>query len=577
MAEPVDLARMTAELHALRDETIAAAEAAPDSAALEAMELDVLGKKGRLTAVLRGIGALPAEDRPKVGAIANEVRIAVEGAIATAARTLGSKELDARLAAERLDVTTPGRPIRRGSLHPINETIGAIAEVFGQFGFVAYEGPEVEDDTTNFRMLNIPPDHPARDLWDTLYVDLPDHLLRTHTSPGQIRVMHQERPPIRALLPGRCFRYEAVDASHASEFFQVEGLMVDEGTTMADLKGLLDQFAHAMFGADRATRFRPGYYPFTEPRVAFDILCVICDGAECPACSKTGWMTILGAGMVHPVVLALRRHRSGALPGLRVRDGRGADRESPPRGPRPPRLFLATTCASWGEFAMTQCPLRWLVEFVDVELDPEALAERLTLLGMEVKTIERWGDDWQQVVVGELLDRRQAPACRPPVADHRHPGRRDGAAGDRVRRDQHRAGAADPGRAAGGRPARRPAHRARREDGRGQQRDAVLRRGAPPDRRRRRHPDPARGHAAGRPARRHLWRHRPGRGRQAQSRRRALHPGPGARGLRRHWRAGPLGGAASPGDAGASTAERLAVEVDDAGAARGSSVAGSTA
>ena len=303
MAEPVDLARMTAELHALRDETLAAAQAATDTATLEAMELDVLGKKGLLTAVLRGIGGLPAEDRPKVGAIANEVRIAVEGALAAATQTLGSKELDARLAAERVDVTTPGRPIRRGSLHPINETIGAIAEVFGQFGFVVYEGPEVEDDTTNFRMLNIPPDHPARDLWDTLYVDLPEHLLRTHTSPGQIRVMHQERPPIRALLPGRCFRYEAVDASHASEFFQVEGLMVDEGTTMADLKGLLDQFAHAMFGADRATRFRPGYYPFTEPSVAFDILCVICDGAKCPACSRTGWMTILGAGMVHPVVL----------------------------------------------------------------------------------------------------------------------------------------------------------------------------------------------------------------------------------------------------------------------------------
>ena len=303
MAEPVDLARMTAELHALRDETLAAARAATDTAALEAMELEVLGKKGRLTAVLRGIGGLPAEDRPKVGAIANEVRIAVEGALAAAAQTLGSKELDARLAAERVDVTTPGRPIRRGSLHPINETIGAIAEVFYQFGFVVYEGPEVEDDTTNFRMLNIPPDHPARDLGDTLYVDLPEHLLRTHTSPGQIRVMHQERPPIRALLPGRCFRYEAVDASHASEFFQVEGLMVDEGTTMADLKGLLDQFAHAMFGADRATRFRPGYYPFTEPSVAFDILCVICDGAKCPACSRTGWMTILGAGMVHPVVL----------------------------------------------------------------------------------------------------------------------------------------------------------------------------------------------------------------------------------------------------------------------------------
>ena len=175
--------------------------------------------------------------------------------------------------------------------------------MFAQFGFVVYEGPEIEDDVTNFQMLNIPPDHPARDLWDTLYLDVEGRLLRTHTSPGQIRVMHQEQPPIRALLPGRCFRYEAVDASHASEFFQVEGLMIDEGTSMADLKGLLDQFAHAMFGEGRATRFRPGYYPFTEPSVAFDILCVICDGAKCPACSRTGWMTILGAGMVHPVVL----------------------------------------------------------------------------------------------------------------------------------------------------------------------------------------------------------------------------------------------------------------------------------
>ena len=303
MPEPVDLARMTADLHALRDETVAAAAAAPDTAALDALDLDVLGKKGRLTASLRSIGSLPAEDRPKVGAVVNEVRGAVEAAIAAARAELGSSELAARLRAETIDMTTPGRPIRRGSLHPINETIRAIAEVFHQFGFVVYEGPEVEDDTTNFRMLNIPPDHPARDLWDTLYVDLPEHLLRTHTSPGQIRVMHQEQPPIRALLPGRCFRYEAVDASHASEFFQVEGLMVDEGTTMADLKGLLDQFAHAMFGADRATRFRPGYYPFTEPSVAFDILCVICDGAKCPACSRTGWMTILGAGMVHPVVL----------------------------------------------------------------------------------------------------------------------------------------------------------------------------------------------------------------------------------------------------------------------------------
>jgi len=299
----MDLAQLTSDLEALRARATATAAAAPDTVALDALELDVLGKKGELTAILRGIGALPAEDRPKVGAIANDVRVAVEGALSGSRTRLASSELATRLSGEALDVTTPGRPVRRGSLHPIMETAREIADVFAQFGFVVYEGPEVEDDVTNFQMLNIPPDHPARDLWDTLYLDMDGRLLRTHTSPGQIRVMHQEKPPIRALLPGRCFRYEAVDASHASEFFQVEGLMVDEGTSMADLKGLLDQFAHAMFGEGRATRFRPGYYPFTEPSVAFDILCVICNGEKCPACSRTGWMTILGAGMVHPVVL----------------------------------------------------------------------------------------------------------------------------------------------------------------------------------------------------------------------------------------------------------------------------------
>ncbi len=299
----MDLAQLTSDLQSLRATATAAASAAPDTAALDALDVEVLGKKGGITAILRSIGGLPPADRPRLGAVGNEVRAAVEGAIAEARARLSRSELAARLAAESVDVTTPGRPVRRGSLHPIMETAREIADVFAQFGFVVYEGPEVEDDVTNFQMLNIPPDHPARDLWDTLYLDMEGRLLRTHTSPGQIRVMHQEGPPIRALLPGRCFRYEAVDASHASEFFQVEGLMVDEGTSMADLKGLLDQFAHAMFGAERPTRFRPGYYPFTEPSVAFDILCVICNGEKCPACSRTGWMTILGAGMVHPTVL----------------------------------------------------------------------------------------------------------------------------------------------------------------------------------------------------------------------------------------------------------------------------------
>jgi phenylalanyl-tRNA synthetase alpha chain len=299
----VDLSDLTRDLEALRDEALAAIAAAPDVAALEALELDVLGKKGGLTTILRGIGALPADDRPLVGAVANVVRAAIEAALTERGTALRGSALAERLAAETLDVTTPGRPIRRGSLHPSIESMDQIAEIFGRFGFVVHESPEIEDDLTNFQMLNIPPDHPARDLWDTLYVDVEGHLLRTHTSPGQIHVMRAMKPPIRALLPGRCFRYEAIDASHASEFFQVEGVMIDEGTTMGDLRGLLDQFARAMYGADKRTRFRPGYYPFTEPSVAFDVECLVCGGSGCPACGRTGWMTILGAGMVHPVVL----------------------------------------------------------------------------------------------------------------------------------------------------------------------------------------------------------------------------------------------------------------------------------
>ena len=299
----MDLADLTRDLEALRDDVLAAAASTADVPALDALELDVLGKKGRLTTVLRGIGALPAEDRPRVGAVANSVRGAIETALAERGTVLRGSALTERLAAETIDVTLPGRPIRRGSLHPSNESMEQIAQIFGQFGFVVYESPEIEDDLTNFQMLNIPPDHPARDLWDTLYVDVEGQLLRTHTSPGQIRVMQSTTPPIRALLPGRCYRYEAIDASHATEFFQVEGLMVDEGTTLGDLKGLLEQFAKAMYGADKKTRFRPGYYPFTEPSVAFDVECLVCGGSGCPACGRSGWMTILGAGMVHPVVL----------------------------------------------------------------------------------------------------------------------------------------------------------------------------------------------------------------------------------------------------------------------------------
>ena len=301
----MDLESFSAQLDDLRGRALGAVADADDPAELDEVESSYLGRKGELRTLLGGIGKLPAEDRPKVGALANPVREELEREVAERRSRLNDIALEVRLARERTDVTLPGRPLPRGSLHPLMETQREIARIFGQFGFVVYESPEVETDELNFQLLNIPEDHPARDLWDTLYVAGTDrrYLLRTHTSPGQIRLMRESPPPIRAILPGRCYRYEAVDASHGFEFFQVEGLMIDEGTSMATLRALLDEFARAMFGADTRTRFRPGYYPFTEPSVAFDINCLICGGVGCAACRKTGWLTILGAGMVHPVVL----------------------------------------------------------------------------------------------------------------------------------------------------------------------------------------------------------------------------------------------------------------------------------
>jgi phenylalanyl-tRNA synthetase alpha chain len=301
----VDLESLLDLLTALRQRALPAVEKADDPVELDGVEAAYLGKNGELRKLLANIGQLSGEDRPKVGAAANPIREELEAAIAERRRRLEAIALDVRLAREKTDVTLPGRTLARGSLHPLNETVREIARIWGQFGFVTYESPEVETDELNFELLNIPRDHPARDLWDTLYVAGTDrkYVLRTHTSPGQIRVMRSGKPPIRALLPGRCFRYEAVDASHGFEFFQVEGLMVDEGTTLAHLRGLLDEFARAMFGPNTATRFRPGYYPFTEPSVAFDIGCLICGGSGCAACGRSGWLTILGAGMVHPVVL----------------------------------------------------------------------------------------------------------------------------------------------------------------------------------------------------------------------------------------------------------------------------------
>jgi len=327
----VDVASFSAQLEELKAQAVASIAAADSPEALDAIEAGILGRKGALKGLLGGIGQLPVEDRPKVGALANPVRSAIEDALAGRRVGLEAAALDDRLLAEAEDVTLPGRSLWRGSLHPLRETEREIARIFGQFGFVVVDSPEVETDDLNFEALNIPADHPSRDLWDTIYVKDPAAemrgdrlLLRTHTSPGQIRAMRESEPPIRVLTPGRCYRYEAVDASHASEFFQMEALMVDEGTTLGHLRGLLDAFAHAMFGAGRATRFRPGYYPFTEPSVAFDIGCIVCEGEGCPACGRSGWMTILGAGMVHPIVL-----RNGGIDPERFQGfafGMGTDR-----------------------------------------------------------------------------------------------------------------------------------------------------------------------------------------------------------------------------------------------------------
>jgi phenylalanyl-tRNA synthetase alpha chain len=304
---------LRSDLNDLRTAARQRLDAATESDAVEAIRAELLGRSGTLTGLLRQLKSVAAADRPEVGRLANEVRAELEQAIGDRLTAFRTSSLDRRLAEESLDMSAPGRPTRIGHLHPLMTVERDFREIFHAFGFEIFEGPEIETDATNFEDLNIPPDHPSRDLWDTLYVAEPGSdppmpatdgtILRTHTSPAQVRAMRALDPPIRVITPGRCFRYEAVDASHGFEFFQVEGLVVDEETSLADLKGMLEEFARALYGGQTRTRFRPGYYPFTEPSVAFDIGCLVCGGSGCPACGQSGWMTILGAGMIHPHVL----------------------------------------------------------------------------------------------------------------------------------------------------------------------------------------------------------------------------------------------------------------------------------
>ena len=271
---------------------------------VEALRIQYLGKKGELTAVLRGMGKLSAEERPVVGQLANEVRAAIEEEIEKKTAAIKTAALEAKLQAEKLDVTVPGDKTPVGKPHPLALVQRQLEEIFLGMGYSIAEGPEVEYDYYNFQALNIPKDHPARDTQDTFYIT-ENILLRSQTSPVQARVMEKQKPPIKIISPGRVYRSDAVDATHSPLFHQCEGLVVDKGITMGDLKGTLEMFAQTMFGADTKIRFRPHHFPFTEPSAEVDVSCFACGGKGCRLCKGEGWIEVLGSGMVHPNVLRM--------------------------------------------------------------------------------------------------------------------------------------------------------------------------------------------------------------------------------------------------------------------------------
>ncbi|ADK84202.1 phenylalanyl-tRNA synthetase, alpha subunit [Desulfarculus baarsii DSM 2075] len=285
------------ELKALGAEAVRAIAQAADAAALEALRTSLMGRKGSLTQALRKTGGLPPELRPQFGALVNQVKAQVEAALDEAKDRLGQ---GAAASGGALDLSLPGARQRRGRLHPVSQTERLILEVFGRMGFDVRESPEVETDWYCFEALNMPPDHPARDMQDTFYVDR-GVVLRTHTSPVQIHVMETTPPPVRVVAPGKTYRRDS-DATHTPMFHQVEGLLVDKGVSLAHLKGVLTEFLHQIFDADAPVRFRPSFFPFTEPSAEVDIGCVVCGGKGCRVCSHTGWLEIMGCGMVDPNV-----------------------------------------------------------------------------------------------------------------------------------------------------------------------------------------------------------------------------------------------------------------------------------
>ncbi len=289
---------MEDQLRSIETEALEAVEKAQDKEAIEGVKVRFLGRKGVLTSILKGLGKLPREERPRIGKLANEVKVQIERAIKARLKIL-EKTAGPRLI-KGFDPTLPGRSLPLGHSHPITQILDEVCSVFERLGFSAAQGPEIELDFYNFEALNIPPDHPARDMQDTFYVD-DKVLLRTHTSPIQVRTMELMKPPIRIIAPGKVYRCDS-DITHTPMFHQVEGLMVDEHVSFAHLKGILTHFAQEIFHKDTKVRFRPSFFPFTEPSAEIDIQCVICKGDGCRVCSQTGWLEVLGAGLVHPQV-----------------------------------------------------------------------------------------------------------------------------------------------------------------------------------------------------------------------------------------------------------------------------------
>lgn len=297
---------MKEKLEALKAEALAMLEEVKDPAALAELKVKYLGKKGALTEVLRGMGSLSAEERPVIGQVANIVRGAIEEIVSVKQELFQRLETEHRLQAEKVDVTLPGRQLPQGGIHPLTKVIEQIEDIFVGMGYKVAEGPEVETDYFNFEAMNLPKNHPARDMQDSFYLT-EDLLMRTHTSPVQARTMQAMKGevPVKVICPGKVYRRDDDDATHSFQFHQIEGLVIDKHIRMSDLKGTLQQFAREMFGPSAGIRLRPSFFPFTEPSVEVDISCFKCGGDGCRLCKQSGWLEILGAGMVHPKVLEM--------------------------------------------------------------------------------------------------------------------------------------------------------------------------------------------------------------------------------------------------------------------------------